>query len=248
MNQYLTTKSIIGLVEGYQINEPFEFRVFDDFIYTNKADAILEKVNQLNPNQATSFFIGGTEDHNKIAFTQNLGSELDDIFTYFTSDEFVDLLEKCTGIKGLIRNDNTLLGAGVHRIYNHGFLNVHTDFNSYYHDRYGYLDRRINLILYLNQDWKDEYNGELLLCDKTNKTIDYKIKPLFNRCVIFNTSNKSLHGHPTPLNCGDNIQRQSLAVYYYTKRVGTTDFEGDTEHSTIWYDVNEYCTKNMKCL
>lgn len=54
-----------------------------------------------------------------------------------------------------------------------------------------------------------------------------------NRCVIFNTSNKSVHGHPEKLNAP--IDRQSIAVYYYTKSNGDLDFEGNTPHSTIWY-------------
>jgi hypothetical protein len=61
-------------------------------------------------------------------------------------------LESLTGIHGIIANSLDLQGAGIHRIENNRFLQVHTDFNSYTHPIYGKLDRRINLLLYLNPD------------------------------------------------------------------------------------------------
>ena len=101
---------------------------------------------------------------------------------------------------------------------------------------YGKLDRRINLLIYMNPEWKEEYKGALCLCDKNKNTCVKKILPTLNRCVIFNTSNKSIHGHPEKLNTPDNMSRQSITVYYYTKNKNIkVDFEGDEEHSTIWY-------------
>jgi Rps23 Pro-64 3,4-dihydroxylase Tpa1-like proline 4-hydroxylase len=164
------------------------------------------------------------------------------VFEYLVSDEFVDKIEDITGIKNLIRNDITLLGAGIHRIIEGGYLKDHTDFNSYTHTVLGKLDRRVNLLIYLNPYWQDEYNGHLQLSDRVNKTVNYNIRPIFNRCVIFNTTNKSVHGHPFPLKTS---KRQSLAVYYYTKNVNGVDFEGDNEHSTLWYDTSNYDTKHV---
>ena len=63
-----------------------------------------------------------------------------------------------------------------------------------------------------------------------------KILPILNRCVIFNTTSKSIHGHPEPLNVPSHIRRQSIAVYYYTKNTtGKVDFEGYEKHGTLWY-------------
>jgi Rps23 Pro-64 3,4-dihydroxylase Tpa1-like proline 4-hydroxylase len=64
-----------------------------------------------------------------------------------------------------------------------------------------------------------------------------RIHPIFNRCVIFNTTKKSVHGHPEAL-CvpDDDLHRRSIAVYYYTKNYNKElDFEGDPAHSTIWH-------------
>jgi Rps23 Pro-64 3,4-dihydroxylase Tpa1-like proline 4-hydroxylase len=111
---------------------------------------------------------------------------------------------------------------------------MHTDFNNYEDPELGSLDRRINILIYLNPNWKEEFGGELYLANK--KKIVHKILPIANRCVIFSTTNKSLHGHPIPLNCKTDT-RDSLALYYYTKNInGKTCFEGDKFHSTIYYD------------
>ena len=120
-------------------------------------------------------------------------------------------------------------------------MEIHTDFNFYNHKKYGLLDRRINLLLYLNPNWKEEYNGHFMLADVEKKIICKKILPILNRCIIFNTCNKSLHGHPERLKIPDNISRQSFALYYYTKNNGKgIDFEGHKKHNTIFYDYNKF--------
>jgi Rps23 Pro-64 3,4-dihydroxylase Tpa1-like proline 4-hydroxylase len=77
------------------------------------------------------------------------------------------------------------------------------------------LRRRLNLILYLNRDWPEEYGGHLELWDKELKSAHRKILPSANRCVIFNTDRNSPHGQPDPLTCPPDRGRQSLALYYY---------------------------------
>ena len=114
---------------------------------------------------------------------------------------------------------------------------MHTDFNTYDNPTHGKLDRRINLLLYMNKDWKSEYKGDLLMYHPDDISQVKSIEPIFNRCVIFNTTNKSIHGHPFPL-CVDkeDLYRKSIAIYYYTKNEnGNVDFEGDSAHSTIWH-------------
>jgi hypothetical protein len=42
------------------------------------------------------------------------------------------------------------------------------------------------------------------------------ITPLYNRAVIFETSDMSYHGHPEALRCPEGVYRKSIALYYYT--------------------------------
>lgn len=128
------------------------------------------------------------------------------------SAPFIQYLEAVTGICGLIP-DPYLEGGGVHQIGAGGFLKVHTDFN--WHRRLS-LHRRINLLVYLNEDWRDEWNGQLELWRPDMSACAVRIAPLFNRTVIFATTDFSFHGHPDALACPTGVTRNSIAMYYYS--------------------------------
>jgi Rps23 Pro-64 3,4-dihydroxylase Tpa1-like proline 4-hydroxylase len=241
----ITNNSKDIMLSGYKNNTPFHFAVIDNFLSEDKINGVLNDVKNLEISKADYKFFDASWECNKYGFQQNFGNSLQKVFEFLVSDEFIDHLEQLTGITGIIRNDLKLKGAGVHRILKDGFLKMHTDFNSYTSDNHGRLDRRINLLLYLNQDWKDEYNGHLLLCDRFTQKINYKISPLLNRCVIFNTTKNSLHGHPDKLNVPDNVCRESIAVYYYTKNVNNIDFEGDPERPTLIFNINNFDGSNI---
>lgn len=133
----------------------------------------------------------------------------------------VKMMEKATGIEGLFL-DEELFGAGLHCIPRGGFLKMHVDFNR--HPKGWH--RRVNLLIYLNQEWRDEWGGHLQL----GRGADAKlIAPLGGRCVIFETNDSSWHGHPVPLNCPEDVQRRSLALYFYTK-----DEPPGQAHTTIY--------------
>lgn len=119
----------------------------------------------------------------------------------------VRLVEMLTGITGLFA-DPDLHGAGLHCIPRNGFLKMHVDFNT--HPKGWH--RRVNVLIYLNEMWQDKWGGHLQLGLKPAK----KIAPIGGRCVIFETNDQSWHGHPKPLACPPDIQRRSLALYYYT--------------------------------
>ena len=135
------------------------------------------------------------------------------MFDFLNSDKFLKSLETLTGIKNLI-SDKTLYGGGLHQIKRGGKSDIHADFNM--HKQFGW-HRRVNLILYLNKEWKEEYNGCLELWDKEMKNPIKKIKPGFNVMAIFKTDEYSFHGHPEPLECPEDVTRKSIALYYYTK-------------------------------
>ncbi len=147
------------------------------------------------------------------------------------SNPFVGFLEKITGIAGLLA-DPHLQGGGVHNTRPGGYLKVHADFNK--HPRYG-LDRRLNLLIYLNEDWLPEYGGDLELWSADMQSCIHKIAPIAGRCVIFRTSSDSFHGHPHPLTCPPDRARRSVALYYYTN--GRPAEEESREHGTLWQET-----------
>jgi Rps23 Pro-64 3,4-dihydroxylase Tpa1-like proline 4-hydroxylase len=137
------------------------------------------------------------------------------IFLELNSGSFLRFLEILTGVSGLL-GDPYLAEAGFHCIERGGFLDIHADFS--HHDHTG-LERRLNLLLYLNEDWKDEFAGALSLYDVDCRPIQM-FSPIANRCVVFRTSEISYHGHPDPLQCPPGTYRKSIALYYYTVPTG----------------------------
>lgn len=131
------------------------------------------------------------------------------------SAPFLRFLERVTGIRGLIP-DPYLHAAGYMRVAAGGFLDVHYDFAT---QRELKLDRRVNVLLYLNRDWRTEWGGQLELhsnepsASAARRVIE--IEPLFNRLLIFNTPH-ALHGHPRPIACPPDRARMCLSWYYYT--------------------------------
>jgi Rps23 Pro-64 3,4-dihydroxylase Tpa1-like proline 4-hydroxylase len=128
------------------------------------------------------------------------------------SAEFLSDLSYITSMPGLVA-DNKLIGGGMHITGPGGRLDVHVDFN-YVEDRK--LHRRLNLLLYLNPDWNEHWGGRIQLWDKDVRRCEVDLSPVFNRCVIFETSDISYHG-VTPVNPSAPAPRQSFATYYYTK-------------------------------
>jgi hypothetical protein len=124
---------------------------------------------------------------------------------------FLLFLRLLTGIDKLIA-DPYFIEGGYHCVGDEGRLGVHADFS---HHSYLGFERRLNLLLYLNEDWKPEYGGALKLYAE-DMTSTQPIYPIANRCVIFETSEKSFHGHPEPMNLPEGVWRRSIALYYYT--------------------------------
>jgi len=133
---------------------------------------------------------------------------------HLNSPQFVQFLSELTGIKGLLP-DVDFFGAGCHRVKSGGKLSLHVDYNI--HKDTGNF-RVLNLLLYLNPDWKEEWGGHLELWNKKEKRMEKKITPIMNRAVIFTLSDESVHGHPHPLQTPPNIDRYSLALYYFIKK------------------------------
>lgn len=143
------------------------------------------------------------------------------------SPEWLETLGYVMDMPNLIA-DPQLVGGGIHVTGPQGHLDVHVDFN-YLEDRQ--LHRRLNILVYMNKDWKDEWGGFFELWDKDVTRREVAIAPRFNRCAVFATSNISFHG-VTAVTCPPDHERRSFAAYYYTKEA-PPHWDG-TRHSTIF--------------
>ena len=150
--------------------------------------------------------------------------------SYFNSREFLKILENLTGIKNLIP-DWGFAGGGFHLIRPGGKLSVHSDFNKHpYEGSY----RRINLLLYLNENWDESWGGTLQVWKKDMSQMVSEYQPYAGKAIIFNTTDDALHGHPNPLNSPEEVNRLSLALYYFTK--DRPEHEKSDFDSAQWYE------------
>lgn len=199
-----------ALGTAYRTADPYPHFVVDGAFPRDVLDAVLGEISasEVDPekNLYGSFRKHRTSDINKMGpATRRLIEEL-------SSAPFLTFLEQVTGIDALLP-DAHLEGGGVHQIGAGGFLKVHTDFN--WHKRLK-VHRRLNLLLYLNEGWQDAWQGQLELWNKDVSECRARISPIFNRMVVFSTTDDSYHGHPDPLSCPDDVTRNSIALYYYT--------------------------------
>ena len=200
----------------FQSAQPFPHIVYDDFLKADVAVKLCEEFPDLRYAKTNSLVFKDPL-QKKLA---SIGSELIDsrlatsfAVRHLNSDIFLSFLNDLTSIDEPLISDPYLSGGGYHQTNRGGFLKLHTDFA--YHPLLG-LDRRVNLILFLSNDWLPEYGGALELWDRDLKKIGARIEPKFNRAVIFNTNDFTYHGHPEPLASPDEFSRKSIALYYYS--------------------------------
>jgi len=157
-------------------------------------------------------------------------TDIRDLLSYFYSSDFEQYLSEVTGIDGIQADYKYNWGGGYHVLPYDGFLNVHKDFNIHPHTK---THRRLNVIIYLNHDWADSDGGQLELWDMERKERFANIVPLFNRCVIFETSEISYHGNPQRVT-KRGLDRMSYSLYYYTD--DRPDAESISSHTTVYVD------------
>jgi hypothetical protein len=126
------------------------------------------------------------------------------------SAPFLRFLERLTGVEGLIGDPHCHHG-GLHQILPGGYLKVHSDAPTQPALR---LQRRVNVIVYLNREWSPAWGGDLELWDTAMSRCVQRIEPRFNRAVVFDAV-ASNHGHPDPITPPPGVVRRSLALYYY---------------------------------
>ena len=212
---YLNLKDFTELKkEDYLLSEPFPNIVLDDFFNEDYLKKILEEFPNLENLKNSSKYVN----KNEIKFANNnfelFPKNLKNFINFLNSHEFINFIQSITSIKEPLKGDTELNGGGLHEIKKGGVLKIHTDFNR--HPSLD-LDRRVNVLIYLNKDWKDEYGGHLELWDKDMTECKRKILPIFNRMVIFSTNDFSNHGHPNPVTCPIELSRKSIALYYFSK-------------------------------
>src|ERR1700678_2529919 len=232
-----------ALTKQYREKKPFPHILMKDFI---EPEAALEMARQFPQTTSDAWTQYKHANENKLGMAkrQLFPPALAAVTDELNSPEFVAWISELTGIPGLMA-DPMLEGGGLHQSGRGGYLNVHTDFSV--HHFHGKWHRRVNLILYLNPGWNEEWGGALELWEKNMTRCAARYPPLLNHAIIFTTDERSLHGFPDPLTCPEGESRKSLALYYYTIEQGekvavhSTDYfarpqDGWMKSAMIWLD------------
>jgi hypothetical protein len=200
------------LSAAYCFAEPFPHMVADNFLPEGVARLALDHFPREALRSDRVFEMGYAGQHKRQIMPDECDGAARQLFQFFNSRPVIEFLEGLTAIQGLIP-DPYYVGGGYHETARGGKLGIHADFriNEQLH-----LHRRLNVIIYLNENWQSEWGGALELWDRNMKVKHHDVLPLFNRCVIFNTDADSYHGHPDPLTTPEGVFRRSIALYYYT--------------------------------
>lgn len=196
--------------EAYQNAQPFPHIVMEDFLSADFLRSLLPEF----PDSTGKTHFDREQERLKYQYPPREigGRRLRNLVVELNSPPILKFLEAMTGIKGLIP-DPYYTGGGLHETKSGGHLSIHADFNLH---RGMNVERRLNLLVYLNDDWPAEYGGHLELWDQKMERCHHRIPPLIGHAVVFNTALDSFHGQPDPVNCPPDRSRRSIATYYYT--------------------------------
>ncbi|WGV15920.1 2OG-Fe(II) oxygenase [Fuscovulum ytuae] len=194
----------------YQGKRPFDHGCFDNFLPIKLIEKVREEalaMGQADPQNMSA------NERLKTSFNPDrMPLYTRAVFNALNSRAFLQFLEEMSGIRGLIP-DPYYMGGGIHRTETTGMLAIHADFT---HHSLMNLERRLNVLIYLNPEWKEEYGGsfEVWTDDMSEKVASFV--PVMNRMCCFSTGQNSMHGNPEPVNHPDGEPRLSIALYYYT--------------------------------
>lgn len=206
---YFNEAKILELKQQYESGIPCKHIVLPNFLDEQFATSLYEnfpKMDLLNVKRK-SINENKKEDYHFERFHPDFLK----IKNALADPTFIKIVETITGLKDIVTT-NDALGAGVHQGANGSYVDVHIDSNFNPMEN---LWRRLNLLIYLNKDWKPEYGGDLELWNKEMTTCVTKVPCDFNRAVIFLTDETSPHGYGK-ITVPEGETRKSFYTYYST--------------------------------
>lgn len=217
----MISRTVVENVASYRADfsqaEPFRHIVIDNFLESEAAETMLRDFPVFDPKYALNEMgeVGGKAVVETVAEISLFYKQFSE---YIKSKSFLGAISAITGIDDLLA-DETLFGGGSHENLHGQELDAHVDFN---YDERRWLHRRLNVLIYLNQEWEESWGGSIELHSDPRHPERNEIKsipPLFNRCVIFETNEYSWHGFPK-INLPEDkrrLSRKSFSIYLYTK-------------------------------
>ena len=221
----------IAYKETYNHADPFPNIFFKNFFNEDMLNGVLSEFEDLDKGDTLKF---NSPNEMKLASKgeNRFGPKAKAFVHYLNSEPFLYFLQELTSIEETLMPDPYLEGGGFHQSKPGGFLKIHADFNKH---RLTKLDRRLNILVYLNKDWREEYGGHFEMWNREMTHCVKKIAPEFGTLAMFSTTDFSYHGLPNPLTCPPDRSRKSLALYYYSNgRPASEVNDGLEDHNTLF--------------
>jgi Rps23 Pro-64 3,4-dihydroxylase Tpa1-like proline 4-hydroxylase len=222
------------LITRYCNNLPYPHIVIDGFFADAVASKLAQAVIQLRDDAYKVSFRSLAQKKLQLGRVSSTGPSIYPIFDALMGLPFTSFIQTLCKMPGLDA-DRQFAGAGLQRYHRHGFSEVHLDANRHPYD----LDRfhRVNLIVFLNPKWRQDWGGELVLWSRsaTNRPSEgaVQIQPAFNRAVIFSASDSSWHS-VNRVTCPMGWSRNSMVIYFYDRRPVADDGQC---RSVIWHST-----------
>jgi hypothetical protein len=196
-----------ALREDFTAATPFPLLLLDDFLEREFADQLLLEFPSLDAMPKSRDYVFG--DKHELSSVEAAGPAGAQFHAAITSDRFRQFLCDATGFDVFV--DEQFFGGGFHQGGDGSFLDTHVDFNI--HPQHKTWLRTLNLLIYLNKDWKDEFGGHLLIKAKPDDE-PREIAPLFNRAILMLTDDHTFHGYKK-MSLPPGVTRRSVAAYAY---------------------------------
>lgn len=218
---------------AYREAAPFAHIVFDNFLPENIALELAQAFSDPDDDSLPWRFHNNRNTSRKFIDDEKAWSPAMRTFAReLQARQFLLFLEELSGIDCLLC-DPYYIGGGEMVTGAGDFLKIHADFN-WHHKLQAH--RRLNALFYLTPDWKTEWEGNLELWNQGMTEAVAKIPPVFNRLVVFSTTEDANHGQPQPLTAPKGIYRRVFSAFYYTTR--RTEAELTDPHFTLYKPEN----------
>jgi hypothetical protein len=219
-----------ALKRQYQSAKPVPWFCIDDFLEPDFAEQVWKSYPSFDEAMKNGRLFSAVNEKGKVQITDSskFPEPVAILNRQLNGPEFLKTIEHVTGTPRLLADEH-LIGGGIHETSARGHLDVHLDFD-YIPERQ--LFRRFNILVYFNKDWKTDWGGDFELWNTDVSRREHAFAPKFNRCLLFETNERSWHG-VNAVNCPAGQSRKSFAAYYYTMEAPPW-FKGE-HHSTLFH-------------
>ena len=220
------------LQKTYRSHPSYSLLTLEDFVPKHIVSAMAKELDNVPLEDCKHFTRAGScmYEYNDVTKTPVQDAVIDALH----SSTFIKWLQEVTDTVDLIP-DPHLIGAGYVKSLTGDSLKVHCDFNWNEQIR---LHRMLSLVIYLNDDWKEEWGGQLQFYDRERQTVHSKVPIGNGNAVIWSYDNFAFHGYPNPMTNPKNTSRKALRLFYYVSNAKHDD-KHPPHRSLYWFDDKE---------